>query len=116
MPRGRDDERRHRHTRGRRDPLPIWAREDRNAARRGRGRAAQGLTRDDVIRAALEVADAGGFEAVSMRNVAQRLGVGTMTLYSYVTSKEDVLDLMFDEVMRELLVPEPQPDDWREAL
>jgi AcrR family transcriptional regulator len=116
MPRGRDEARRPRHARSRRDALPIWAREDRGAPRRPRGRAAQGLTRDEVIRAALEVADAEGFEAVSMRNVAQRLGVGTMTLYSYVTSKEDVLDLMFDEVMRELFVPEPQPADWREAL
>ena len=51
-----------------------------------------------------------------MRNVARRLGVGTMTLYSYVSSKDDLLDLMFDEVMRELLLPEPLPEDWREAL
>jgi AcrR family transcriptional regulator len=68
------------------------------------------------VEAALTVADDEGFEAVSMRNVAARLGVGTMTLYSYVSSKDDLLDLMFDEVMRELLLPEPLPADWRAAL
>jgi AcrR family transcriptional regulator len=68
------------------------------------------------VQAALAVADDDGFDAVSMRNVAARLGVGTMTLYSYVASKDDLLDLMFDEVMRELLLPEPLPDDWREAI
>ena len=62
------------------------------------------------------MADDAGFEAVSMRNVATRLGVGTMTLYSYVAAKDDLLDLMFDEVMRELLLPEPLPDDWRAAI
>jgi AcrR family transcriptional regulator len=114
MPRGEREPRERRDRR--RDTRPIWAREERNPRGRGGGRAAQWLSREDVIRAALEIADAEGFEAVSMRNVAQRLGVGTMTLYSYVSSKEDVLDLMFDEVMRELHVPEPQPGDWREAL
>jgi AcrR family transcriptional regulator len=80
---------------------------------RGRSRA---VTRDEIVAAALAVADEAGFEAVSMRNVAARLGVGAMTLYHYVPSKDDLLDLMFDEVMRELLVPEPLPADWREAI
>jgi AcrR family transcriptional regulator len=68
------------------------------------------------MRAALAIADAEGFEAVSMRNVARSLGVGAMTLYSYVASKDDLLDLVFDELMGELLLPEPLPEDWREAL
>lgn len=74
------------------------------------------LTRDEVVRAALEVADADGFEAISMRNVARHLNVGAMTLYSYVESKDDLLDLMFDEIMGELLLPEPLPEDWRTAI
>jgi len=108
--RRRDDNRGGR--RDRSDP-PIWARTPREP--RGRARAAP-RTREEVVRAALAVADDEGFEAVSMRNVAARLGVGTMTLYSYVSSKEDLLDLMFDEVMSELLLPEPLPAGWREAL
>ena len=40
-----------------------------------------------------------------MRNVARRLGAGAMTLYSYVESKDDLLDLMFDEIMGQLLIP-----------
>jgi AcrR family transcriptional regulator len=81
-----------------------------------RARAATPLTREELVQAALAVADEEGYEAVSMRNVARRLGAGTMTLYSYVSSKDDLLDLMFDEVMRELLLPEPLPPHWREAI
>ena len=100
--------------RDRQRPAPVWARDPRQ--RRGRARVADPLTRDEVVRAALAVADADGFEAVSMRNVAGRLGVGAMTLYSYVESKDDLLDLMFDEIMGELLLPEPLPEDWRAAI
>jgi AcrR family transcriptional regulator len=109
MPRSRNDDRDRRRGGG----PPVWAREPRPV--RGRGRSTP-LTRDDLVGAALAIADADGFEAVSMRNVARRLGVGTMTLYSYVASKDDLLDLVFDELMGELLVPEPLPDDWREAI
>jgi AcrR family transcriptional regulator len=97
--------------RGRGGGQPIWARPPRE--QRGRTRT---VTREEIVAAALAVADAAGFEAVSMRNVAERLGVGAMTLYHYVPSKDDLLDLMFDEVMRELLLPEPLPDEWREAI
>jgi AcrR family transcriptional regulator len=100
--------------RDRRRGAPVWAREPRE--RRGRARIADPLTRDEVVRAGLELADAEGFHAVSMRNVARRLGVGAMTLYSYVESKDDLLDLMFDEIMGELLLPEPLPGDWRTAI
>jgi AcrR family transcriptional regulator len=74
-------------------------------------------TRADIARAALEIADAEGFDAVSMRKVAQRLGAGTMTLYHYVRNKDELLALMGDAVMAEVVVPEGElADDWREAL
>jgi AcrR family transcriptional regulator len=111
--RGRDRRpQRHGGARGRGGGQPIWAR----SPREPRGRARAAVTREQIVEAALAVADDAGFEAVSMRNVAQRLGVGAMTLYHYVPSKRDLLDLMFDEVMRELLLPEPLPADWREAI
>lgn len=74
-------------------------------------------TRADIARAAMEIADSEGFEAVSMRRVAQRLGAGTMTLYHYVRNKDELITLMSDAVMAEVVVPEGElSDDWRTAL
>jgi AcrR family transcriptional regulator len=72
--------------------------------------------RQEIVDAAMHIADRKGLDAVSMRRVADALGVGTMTLYSYVAGKEALLALMRDEVSRAMLVPEPLPEDWREAL
>ena len=89
---------------------PIWTRPE------PAGRAAR-LGRDDIARAALAIADREGFAAVSMRRLAREVGVGTMSLYHYLRTKDDLLELMDDAVMGELLVPaEELPDDWREAL
>ncbi len=89
---------------------PIWFR-DEPASRR------PAHTRADIARAALEIADSEGFDAVSMRKVAQRLGAGTMTLYHYVRNKGELISLMSDAVMAELVVPEGElSDDWRAAL
>src|ERR1700761_8189633 len=74
-------------------------------------------TRADIAGAALEIADSEGFDAVSMRRVAQRLGAGTMTLYHYVRNKNELIALMSDAVMAEVVVPEGElSDDWRTAL
>jgi AcrR family transcriptional regulator len=78
-------------------------------------RARTVVDRDAIVAAGLAIADQEGLEAVSMRRIAQRLGAGAMTLYSYVGSKDDLLDLMADAVMGELVVPDLS-DDWREAL
>jgi AcrR family transcriptional regulator len=74
------------------------------------------VRRQEIVDAAVRLADAEGLEAVSMRRLAEKLGVATMTPYSYVASKDELLDLMLDEVSREMLVPEPLPEDWRQAL
>ena len=50
-----------------------------------------------------------------MRRLAQELGVGAMTLYSYVEDKDELLELMADRIVGEFVVPR-LPDDWREAL
>jgi AcrR family transcriptional regulator len=74
-------------------------------------------TRAEIAAAALGIADAEGFDAVSMRRVAQKLGAGTMTLYHYVANKDELVTLMVDGVMGELLVPEEElAPDWRTAL
>ena len=75
-----------------------------------------------IVAAAVVVADAEGVEAVSMRRVAGELGVGTMSLYRYVETKDDLLDLMTDEVYgEESPLPEGAEDSagqggWRAEL
>jgi AcrR family transcriptional regulator len=71
------------------------------------------LSREQIVRAAIDIADAEGMGALSIRQIASKLGVSTMALYWYVESKEDVLDLMIDAVYAEIEFP-PQPStDWR---
>lgn len=69
------------------------------------------LTREQVAAAALELADADGLDALSMRVLADRLGVGTMTLYGYFASKEELLDAVVDSAVsdREPFVLEGSP-------
>jgi len=75
------------------------------------------LSREAIADAALAVVDADGFDALSMRRVATELDVGTMSLYHYLRSKDDLLALMADRMMAEVLIPEGEiPDDWRSAL
>ena len=64
----------------------------------------------------MEIADAEGLAAVSIRRVAAALGARTMSLYTYIDSKDDLLDLMADRVAGEVLIKGDLPDDWREAL
>ncbi|HEX8753216.1 MAG TPA: helix-turn-helix domain-containing protein, partial [Solirubrobacterales bacterium] len=75
-----------------------------------------GIRRQQIVATAVALADREGLEAVSMRRLAEQLGVGTMTLYSYVSGKDELLDLMRDEVAREMLLPEPLPESWRQTL
>lgn len=75
------------------------------------------LSREAIADAALAVVDAEGFDALSMRRVATELDVGTMSLYHYLRSKDDLLALMTDRMMAEVLIPEDEvPEDWRSAL
>jgi AcrR family transcriptional regulator len=73
------------------------------------------LDRERIVATAIELADEGGLAAVSLRKVAARLNAGPMRLYGFISTKEELFDLMMDEVHAEIL-PEKQPGDWREAL
>ncbi len=76
-----------------------------------------GLTLDRIVEAAVQVADAEGLEAVSMRRLATELGTGTMSLYRYVPGKAELLDLMLDRVQRVDDTPGVMGDgSWRAAL
>ncbi|AZP22281.1 TetR/AcrR family transcriptional regulator [Streptomyces aquilus] len=73
------------------------------------------LDRERIVAAAVALADEGGLDEVSLRKVAARLKAGPMRLYGYIATKEELFDLMVDEVQAEIL-PEAPPGDWRETL
>jgi AcrR family transcriptional regulator len=73
------------------------------------------LSRERVLRAAVALADDGGIESVSMRKLAQELGVVPMALYKHVASKEELLDGMVDVVVGEIDHP-AGGTDWKSAV
>jgi AcrR family transcriptional regulator len=78
------------------------------------GRRGQ-LTRDRVLRGALAVADAGGIAALTIRSLAEELGVKPMTVYYYVANKDEILDGIVDIVFSEIHLP-ASGEDWRAQL
>lgn len=74
------------------------------------------LTAHQIVRAAVDIADAEGLQAVSMRRVAAALGVGVMSLYHHVPSRAELVRLMADAVFGEETLPEPGSDGWRARL
>jgi AcrR family transcriptional regulator len=83
------------------------------ARRSRRGRTP--LTRERVLRAAVAMADEGGFESLSMRKLAKELGVEAMSLYNHVAHKEDLLDGMVDLVFAEI-EPPSAGGDWKAEM
>jgi AcrR family transcriptional regulator len=83
-------------------------------------RAQPPLSRSQIVKAAIAVADGEGLEAVTMRRIAAALGSGTASLYWHVPSKQDLYELMFDEYIGEFLsearVPKHPSRDWRTDL
>jgi AcrR family transcriptional regulator len=74
------------------------------------------LTVEAIVTAAIEVLDAGGVAALSMRGVAERLGTGAASLYAHVSGKDELLELVFDELVGSVELPEPDPKRWREQV
>jgi AcrR family transcriptional regulator len=89
----------------------VWARDHEQAS------GPQPLSREAIVAAAIEIADADGLEAVSIRRLATKLDARPMSLYSHIGRKGDLIDLMVDEVMAGAIIPGgPPTDDWREGL
>lgn len=88
------------------EPEPIWLRPE----RAGVGRPAQ-RSRTEITEAAVRIADRAGLGAVSMRHVAAELGTGAGSLYRYVDTRDDLLDLMADHVAAEYEL-RPPTGDW----
>ncbi|SNR81293.1 TetR/AcrR family transcriptional regulator [Actinomadura mexicana] len=83
--------------------------------RQGRG-PRPAYSRAQITEAAIRIADAEGLEAASMRRIAAELGTGAMSLYRYVPSREDLIELMADHVLLEMDIPERPSGDWRADL
>ncbi|WP_437324559.1 TetR/AcrR family transcriptional regulator [Sorangium sp. So ce381] len=75
-----------------------------------------GLSLDQIVRAAIELADGEGLSALSMQRVAGKLGFTTMSLYRYVPGKAELLDLMLDTAAGELPLVDSVPGGWRAKL
>lgn len=89
----------------------VWSRDEEESS------GPQPLSREAIVLAAIEIADADGLEAVSIRRLATKLDARPMSLYSHIDRKGDLIDLMVDEVMAGAVIPGgPPTDDWREAL
>jgi AcrR family transcriptional regulator len=73
------------------------------------------LSRERVLRAAIELADEAGIGALSMRRLAQRLGVEAMSLYNHVDNKEDLLAGIADRVVEEIELPRADLA-WKAAI
>ena len=73
------------------------------------------LSRDQVLRAAVALADQGGIGALSMRKLGQVLGVEAMSLYNHVANKSDLLDGMIDIVFSEIGLPAGD-SGWKQAM
>ena len=91
--------------------LDVWTRR-RPEVRRPR------FTRDQLAAVAVRIADEEGFEALSMRHLAREVGAGTMTLYHYVKTKDELLALVMDTLMGEVVLgpDDEMPEGWRDAL
>jgi AcrR family transcriptional regulator len=97
-------------------PLPpgldlLWGRRE-----RGRRGPRPGLSADTIVEAAVRLADREGLEAVSMARVAAELKFTTMSLYRYVTSKDELLQLMFNASALGAESVVIEGDDWRSRL
>ena len=79
-----------------------------------RGRRGR-LTRDQVLRAALALADEGGLEALTMQAIGRRVGAEAMSLYRHVRNKDEILEGLVDLVFSEIELPAGAPD-WRTAM
>jgi len=80
------------------------------------GRRQQPVTIEEITTTALAMVDADGLEALTMRGLADTIGVTPMTLYRYLPNKEAILAEVADRLWRELPPPDPELTGWKEQL
>ncbi|AXG83059.1 TetR family transcriptional regulator [Streptomyces paludis] len=74
------------------------------------------MTRDEIVRQALVVAETEGMEKLSLHKIAAAVGVRTMSLYNHVGDKADVLDAMADVILKGIVIPDADEMPWEDAL
>ena len=91
---------------------PPWNRVPRRASADRR----DPLNREAIVAAAIRILDEAGLDGFTTRRVADALGTGPASLYWHVSSKDGLLDLVFDEVIGEQHVPDADPHGWQDQL
>ena len=94
-------------------PSPFQRFPDRSISSR---RRREPISREAIVTAAIQLLDAHGLAALSMRRLAEELGTGAASLYWHVANKDGLLDLVMDEVIGEGKVPDPDPEHWQEQV
>jgi TetR/AcrR family tetracycline transcriptional repressor len=94
-----------------RAPEPPW----RSAPRRGRSVPRPQLSRDLIVAAALKVVETDGGDALTMRRVADQIGVSASALYGYVANKEELVQLVLEQIISEIPVPETT-GPWQDTV
>ncbi|OLF18375.1 TetR/AcrR family transcriptional regulator [Actinophytocola xanthii] len=74
-----------------------------------------GLTTDQIVRAAIDLLDADGLDGLTMRGLGQRLGCAATAVYWHVENKDNLVRLAVDELWREVRLPDLEANDWRAA-
>ncbi|MEU7746252.1 TetR/AcrR family transcriptional regulator [Nonomuraea sp. NPDC049158] len=88
----------------------VWFREQRKPASPGPGRS-----RAEIVTAAIELLDDEGLAGLSMRKLGAKLSAGATSLYWYVANKDELLELVYDEIWGEMTAPDPEEVGWRDA-
>ncbi len=93
------------------NPIPsVWAKPSRK-------REQPALSRDLIVAEAIKLMDADGIDALSMRHLGTRLNAGATSLYRHVANRDELIELVVDEVYGEITAPEvTDPAAWREAV
>jgi AcrR family transcriptional regulator len=80
------------------------------------GRRRQPLSRRAIVEAAVEILDAEGADALTVRRLGEKLNTGSATLYWHISGKDELAELVYDHVMGELTLPAPDPAHWQEQI
>src|SRR6266511_2359737 len=91
---------------------PPWWRPPKGRGRRQR----PPLSRDAIVDAALAILDADGVDALTIRRLGQELGTGSASLYWHIAGKDELCELVYDRIMGEIKLPEPDPSRWEDQL
>jgi AcrR family transcriptional regulator len=89
---------------------PWWRRP------KAQGRKRPPLSRDAIVDAALAILDADGVDALTIRRLGQELGTGAASLYWHIAGKDELCELVYDRIMGEIDLPEPDPARWEDQL